>query len=572
MCFHYGASVKISTALTQGTTGGFSILRGGGGLWRVTALFIAVCVSIPVLVVTSSVFVPTGEVWDHLAATVLPRYMMNSALLLVGVGIGTFIVGVGTAWLVTMYQFPGRALFEWALILPFAVPAYVLAYTYTGIFEFAGPVQTMLREAFGWSRHDYWFPEVRSLGGAAWMMTFVLYPYVYLLSRAAFIEQSVCVIEVSRTLGCGRLESFVSVGLPLARPAIVAGMTFALIETLNDFGTVQYFAVDTLTTGIFRTWIGLGQPVAAAQLAAILMSFVFAVVLLERWTRGHAKVHHTSTRHQNLPRFRLPMVLALATSLVCFLPIFFGFLLPGSALIIWSIETAEEMLNADFFTYAFNSFLLASVTAALAVLIGLFLAYGQRLRSGFVMTAATRIASLGYAIPGAVIAVGVLIVYTSVDRTIDGWFQEAFGISTGLLLTGTIAGVVIAYLVRFLAISLNTAEAGLAKITPNMDAAARTMGHAPGTVLRRVHAPLMWGSVLTAAMLVFVDVMKELPATIILRPFNFDTLAIRAYQLASDERLADSSNSALAIVLVGIIPVIALSVAIARSRAGHGRD
>ena len=571
MCFHYGDSVSFSAALKQGTTTGYFLSRGGG-LWCIAALFIAVCVSIPVLVVTSSVFVPTGEVWDHLAATVLPRYMTNSALLLVGVGIGTFIVGVGTAWLVTMYQFPGRALFEWALILPFAVPAYVLAYTYTGIFEFAGPVQTMMRDAFDWSRHDYWFPAVRSLSGAMWMMTFVLYPYVYLLSRAAFIEQSFCVFEVSRTLGCTRLKSFFSVGLPLARPAIVAGMTFALIETLNDFGTVEYFGVDTLTTGIFRTWIGLGQPVVAAQLAAVLMSFVFAVILLERWTRGHRKVHHTSTRYRTLPRFRLPVAMALGASLICFLPIFFGFLLPGSALIVWSIETAEEMLNADFFTYAFNSFLLASVTAALAVLIGLFLAYGQRLKPGFVMAAATKIASLGYAIPGAVIAVGVLIVYTTVDRTIDGWFREVFGISTGLILTGTVAGVVIAYLVRFLAISLSTAEAGLAKITPNMDAAARTLGHAPGTVLRRVHAPLMWGSVLTAAMLVFVDVMKELPATMILRPFNFDTLAIRAYQLASDERLADSSNSALAIVLVGVIPVIALSVAIARSRAGHVHD
>ncbi|MDC0033013.1 iron ABC transporter permease [Alphaproteobacteria bacterium] len=564
--------MNILIAHNRSAAAGFFSRQGNGSLWCIVALFIAVCVSIPVLVVTSSVFVPTGEVWNHLATTVLPRYMANSALLVVGVGVGTFVVGVGTAWLVTMYRFPGCSVFEWALILPFAVPAYVLAYTYTGIFEFAGPVQTMMREVFGWSRHDYWFPEVRSLGGAIWMMTFVLYPYVYLLSRAAFIEQSVCVIEVSRTLGCGRLESFVSVGLPLARPAIVAGMTFALIETLNDFGTVQYFAVDTLTTGIFRTWIGLGQPVAAAQLAAILMTFVFAVILLERWTRGNRKVHHTSTRHQMLPRFKLPVAMALGASLICFLPIVFGFLLPGSALVVWSIETAGEMLNADFMTYAFNSFLLAAVTAFLAVLIGLFLAYGQRLRPGLIMTTAIRISSLGYAIPGAVIAVGVLIVYTSVDRTTDGWFKEVFGFSTGLLLTGTIAGVVIAYLVRFLAISLSTADAGLAKITPNMDAAARTLGHAPGTVLLRVHAPLMWGSVLTAAMLVFVDVMKELPATIILRPFNFDTLAIRAYQLASDERLADSSNSALAIVLVGIIPVIALSIAIARSRPGHEND
>jgi iron(III) transport system permease protein len=570
--FILGAQVSLSSVVTLGPARGRFAPRGGGILWYAVALLIAGLVSIPVIVVASSVFVDTGEVWSHLASTVLPRYVSNSLILLAGVGIGTFVIGVGTAWLVTMYQFPGRVVFEWALFLPFAMPAYVLAYTYTGLFEFAGPFQTVLRETFGWTRHDYWFPQVRSLGGAIWMLTFVLYPYVYLLSRAAFIEQSVCVFEVSRTMGRTRLKTFFGVGLPLARPAIVAGLSFALIETLNDFGTVQYFAVDTFTTGIFRTWIGLGEPMAAIQLAAVLMIFVFAVVLIERWTRGPGKVHHTSSRHQTLPRFRLSAAFALGASLACFLPIFFGFLLPTGALVGWAIETAEEMINFSFLTYALNSFVLASLTAVLAVLFGLFLSYGQRLRGGMVMALATRIASMGYAIPGAVVAVGVLFVYASVDRVVGQWAQSVFGVSPGLILTGTVAGVVFAYLVRFLAISLSTTEAGLAKITPNMDAAARSLGHPPNVVLRKVHAPLMWGSLLTAAMLVFVDVMKELPATIILRPFNFDTLAIRAYQLASDERLADASSSALAIVLVGIIPVIMLSVAIARSRAGHRND
>lgn len=570
--FDSGEGGNLSSAIKLGTGRGRLSDHGGGTLWYVMALLVAALVSIPVIVVASSVFVPTGDVWAHLSSTVLPRYVSNSLILLAGVGIGTFVIGVGTAWLVTMYQFPGRVVFEWALFLPFAMPAYVLAYTYTGLFEFAGPFQTFLREAFDWTRHDYWFPPVRSLGGAIWMLTFVLYPYVYLLSRAAFIEQSVCVMEVSRTMGRTRLRTFFSVGLPLARPAIVAGLSFALIETLNDFGTVQYFAVDTFTTGIFRTWIGLGEPMAAIQLAAILMIFVFAVILLERWSRGAGRVHHTSSRHQTLPRFRLSTPLALAASLACFLPVLFGFLLPTSALVVWSVETAEQMINLDFLTYALNSFVLASLTAVLAVAVGLFLSYGQRLRGGFVMGMATRVSSMGYAVPGAVVAVGVLFVYASFDRTVGGWLQSAFGYSPGLILTGTVAGVVFAYLVRFLAISLSTTEAGLAKITPNMDAAARSLGHSPNAVLRKVHAPLMWGSLLTAAMLVFVDVMKELPATIILRPFNFDTLAIRAYQLASDERLADASSSALAIVLVGIVPVIMLSVAIARSRAGHRDD
>jgi iron(III) transport system permease protein len=548
------------------------VRRAAGG-WPVFAIAVALLVSVPIVVVLGTVFVPTGDIWAHLASTVLPRYVANSLWLMVGVGAGTLVIGVGTAWLVTMYRFPGRGVFEWALLLPFAVPAYVLAYTYTGLFDFAGPIQVALREIFGWSsRADYWFPEIRSLGGAIWMMTFVLYPYVYLLSRAAFLEQSVCVLEVSRTLGCTRWRSFRHVALPLARPGIVAGLTFALIEALADFGTVDYFAVDTFTTGIFRTWIGLGAPMAAAQLGAILMLFVFAIVLLERMSRGKGRVHHTSTRYRGLPEFRLSGARAFGAQVVCFLPIFCGFLLPGAALLKWSIETADTMINADFLKYALNSFTLAAVTALLAVAVALLLGYGYRLAPTRVMKASMRVASMGYAVPGAVIAVGVLIVYTRVDHAIDYAMQGLFGISTGLLLTGTIAGIVFAYLVRFLAISLNTTEAGLAKITPSMDAAARTLGHTPGQVLRRVHAPLMWGSVLTAGMLVFVDVMKELPATLLLRPFNFDTLAIRTYQLASDERLADSSSAALAIVLVGIVPVIMLSVAIARSRAGHADD
>ena len=302
------------------------------------------------------------------------------------------------------------------------------------------------------------------------------------------------------------------------------------------------------------------------------MLFVLAVLVLERLSRGKSKVHATSTRHQALPRYVLSRPAAWAAALSCFLPVFFGFLLPATALVLWSIETAPQMIDAGFFKYALNSFLLASVTAGLAVLLGVFLAYGSRLQPGPVMSFATRIAALGYAVPGAVIAVGVLIVYTSIDRVLLDWLKAAFGLTPGLLLTGTVAGVVLAYLVRFLAVSLSTVDAGLAKITPSMDAAARTLGYPPRAVVRRVHVPLMWGSLLTAAMLVFVDVMKELPATIILRPFNFDTLAIRAYQLASDERLADASSASLAIVLVGIIPVIALSVAIARSRAGHGDD
>ncbi|MGE3934291.1 MAG: ABC transporter permease [Rhodospirillaceae bacterium] len=529
----------------------------------------AALLALPVLVVGGYIFAPTGGVWDHLVDTVLTRYVVNSAALLVGVGVGTFVIGVGTAWLVTMCRFPGQKVFEWALLLPFALPAYVIAYTYTGLLDFAGPVQTALREAFGWSRQDYWFPAIRSIEGAIAMMTLVLYPYVYLLARAAFLEQSVCALEVARTLGRGAWRCFFSIALPLARPAIAAGLSLALMEALADFGTVSYFAVDTFTTGIYRAWSGLGQPAAAAQLSAVLLGFVLLVMVAERLSRGRARFHHTTSRYRHLPGYRLRGAAAAAAVAACALPILLGFLVPAGFLLAWSVETADTMIDASFVRIAANSLLLAVVTAVLAVAVALLLGYGARLHRSPAVQAATRVAAMGYAIPGSVIAIGILLVSTRFDHAIDGWARGLVGVATGLILTGTLAGIVYAYLVRFMAVSLNAIDASLAKVTPSMDAAARTLGCRPGAVLRRVHAPLMKGSVLTAAILVFVDVMKELPATIILRPFNLDTLAIRTYQLVSDERLHDASSAALAIVLFGIVPVILLSLAIARSRPGE---
>jgi iron(III) transport system permease protein len=534
------------------------------------ALAVAAFVAIPVIVIAAHAFVPTGDVWDHLAATVLPRYLRNTVWLILGVGVGTAVIGVGAAWLVTACRFPGRGIFEWALLLPFAVPAYILAYTYTGVLDTPGPVQAALRDAFGWRVGEYWFPQVRSLGGAAAMLCLTLYPYVYLLARAAFLEQSVCVLEVSRTLGRGPWRSFVSVAVPLARPAIMAGLALVLIETLNDFGTVAYFAVDTFTTGIYRTWFGLGQAAAAAQLACILMLFVGALMLLERWSRRGARFYHTTTRYRALPAFPLHGVRAAAAVVACATPIALGFLLPGAVLLGWAVETADRTIDARFLRYALNSFALAAVTAGIAVGVGLFLSSTLRLRPSPVLLSAVRIAGLGYAIPGSVIAVGALFVSSWVDGAVDGWAREHLGRSTGLIFTGTVAGVVGAYLVRFLAISYNTLEASLAKVTPSLDSAARTLGSRPGAMLWRIHLPLMRGSMMTAGVLVFVDVMKELPATIMMRPFDFDTLAIRAYQLASDEQLREASAAALGIVLVGIVPVILLSIAIARTRPGHG--
>lgn len=540
--------------------------------WSLFVLFVASLVSIPVLVVFANVFRPAGEVWQHLVSTVLADYIINSLWLMIGVGVGTLSIGVATAWLCSMCYFPGRRIFEWALLLPMAIPAYIIAYTYNGMFEFAGPVQTALRDFFGWSRDDYWFPEVRSIGGAISMMSLVLYPYVYLLTRAAFLEQSVCVLEASRTLGRSPWRSFTDVALPLARPAIIAGVSLAMMEALSDYGTVQYFGVSTFTTGIFRTWFGLGDSSAAAQLAAILMTFIFVLVIAERWSRGKARFHHTSTRYRKLPGHQLHGWYAWLAFIICSTTVFLGFLLPASQLLIWTIETGNEMIDARFLTLTLNTISLAATAAVLTVVLALIMAFGVRIKATPVMNFSVRVASLGYAVPGAVIAVGVLLPFAWFDNTVDAWMRSTFNISTGLLLSGTLVALIFAYLVRFLAVSLNTVEASLAKVTPGMDEAARTLGLRPSKTLIRVHIPMIWGSLLTAAILVFVDVMKELPATLILRPFNFNTLAVRAYELASDERLADSASAALAIVLAGIVPVVLLSIAITRSRPGSAHE
>lgn len=527
-------------------------------LWRSGVLLVALVLALPVGTVFSFVFYPAGEVWRHLAETVLRDYIVNSLLLMLGVAVGTLLIGVSTAWLVTLCRFPGRKILEWALLLPLAFPAYIIAYTYTGMFDVAGPVQTGLREAFGWSYGEYWFPEIRSLGGAIAMLSLVLYPYVYLLARAAFLEQPVHAIDASRILGSGSWGSFFRVSLPSARPAIIAGLSLALMETLADYGTVQYFGVSTFTTGIFRTWFGLDDSAAAAQLSALLMAFVLVLIITERVSRKQARYHDVQ-RHAPLPSYPLGGVRAALAVALCALPVFLGFLLPGGQLLSWAYASAGEMLDGGFLTLVWHSVGLAGGASLLALGLALFMAYGKRLRNSAEVILSVRLAGMGYAVPGTVIAVGVMLPLSWVDNAVDAWAREQLGWSTGLIFSGTLFALMFAYMVRFLAVSLQTVEAGLGKIRPAMDDTARILGCKPTQVLRRVHIPMMRRSLLAALLLVFVDVMKELPATLILRPFNFNTLAVRAYELASDERLTDSSTAAVAIVLVGIIPVILLS-------------
>ncbi len=533
--------------------------------WSVLALGLAALVGLPVLVVFASLLFPNIEIWRHLASTVLTGYIVNTVILASGVAIGVSAIGVGTAWLVTMCRFPGRPLFEWALLLPFAVPTYIIGYTYTDLLQYAGPVQTWLREVMDWSRQDYWFPDIRSLGGAMVVMTLVLYPYVYLLARAAFLSQSSCLLDVSRTLGRGPWRHFIEVAVPMARPAIAGGVALALMETMADFGTVDYFGISTFTTGVYRTWFALGEPVAAAQLAAILMLFVLTMLWIERQSRAKARYDHT-TAMRPLTCYELKGKRKYLATIACLAPVFLGFVLPVLVLGRMSLESEQGLFQASFFDLALNSFSLAAIAAVLTVTMAVLVAFGMRLRPTRLMTGATRVAALGYAIPGTVIAVGVLIPFARFDNALNGWMQAQFGISTGLLLTGTVAGLLFAYVVRFLAVAMNSVEAGFSKVNGHLDDAARILGQRQGGILLRIHLPLLQGALLTGLVIVFVDVLKELPATLIVRPFNVETLAVRVYQYASDERLAEAAAPALAIVAVGLLPVILLSRAIARSR------
>jgi len=531
------------------------------------SLLTAVVIGWPVAYVFTHLFrLDTGQTWAHLTATVLPEYLLNTLLLASAVAVGVVLVGVAVAWLTAMCDFPGRKVFEWALILPMAMPAYVLAYVYTDFLQFAGPLQSGLRAWFDWRKGDYGFPDVRSLSGAVGMFICVLYPYVYLMARTAFLERASGMLEVARTLGCGPWRSFFRLSLPLARPAIAGGASLAVMETLADYGTVAYFGVPTFTTGIYRAWFSLGDRLAAAQLAASLLTCIVLLLLLEQLTRGGARFHDTTLRHRRLLGNRLQGWRAGLAALVCALPLIFGFLLPAGLLMRLVLADSETLLGEHFLRLASNSFLLAVLTAGLAVILALLLAYGARLSRNLLAPLLNRLVGLGYAVPGSVIAVGVLIPVTRLDQWLNSQWQTWFGNDPGLLLTGGIAALVYAYLVRFLAVALQSIVGGLSKITSNMDDAARGLGLSALATLRRVHLPLLRGSVFTAALLVFVDVMKELPATLVMRPFDFDTLATQAFNLAADERLSEAAAVSLGIVVVGLLPLIALSRQIARSR------
>ncbi len=550
-------------------------------VWSLATVLFALLMMLPIGSVLLGVFSDTRAVWQHLITTVLGEYIGNSLTLMLGVGLGVTIVGTGCAWLVTMCQFWGRSLFQWALLLPLAAPAYILAYTYTELLEYYGPLQSMLRQGFGWkSAQDYWFPNVRSMPGAILMLVLVLYPYVYLLARSAFLNQSTITLEASRSLGCTPWQGFLKVALPMARPAIVAGLSLALMETLNDYGTVEFFAVPTFTVGIFRTWLGQGERATAMQLALLLLSFIAVLVVFERQSRQRQRFYQSS-RTLEPQRYQLQNWHQWGAIVACSLPILLGFGVPVGVLISliqgdrsasptsnasndgdYGTATSGEFLaNASdpFWSYATNSFTLAATAATIAVIIAVILAYSQRLRPSQLNRWAIQGATLGYAIPGAVIAIGAMIPLGKFDNALDAWMRSQFNVSTGLLLSGTIFALVFAYLVRFLAVGYGAIESSLNTIKPNLDNAARSLGLNTLQTLFQIHLPLMRSGLISAAILVFVDVMKELPVTLIMRPLNYDTLAVRVFNLASDERLSEAALPALAIIVVGLLPVLVLS-------------
>jgi len=536
--------------------------------WYHATWVVALLVALPVISVFYLALFPRENIWPHLASTVLPHYIKTTLLLMLGVGTLSAVIGVSSAWLVTMCRFPGRKIFEWALLLPFAVPAYVIAYVYTDLLEYAGPLQMWLRELFGWqTARDYWFPDIRTLGGAILMLSLVLYPYVYLMARASFLEQSNSIRDASRILGCNSWQSFYRISLPLSRPAIAVGLSLVLMETLNDFGTVDFFAVKSLSAGIYDTWLNMNNLGGAAQIASMMMIFVVMLITLERIARSKQRQFHSADRFQALEAFNLTGGKAIAATLTCLLPVLCGFAVPVVVLADYAWLHIDQLWSEGFVRYAANSFLLSATAAVATVVIAILLAYSKRLhheRKSLVN--AVRFSSLGYAMPGAVLAIGVIIPLAAFDNSLDGFMRQTFGISTGLLLSGTVFAVVFAYVVRFLAVSTGAIDSSLAKVTPSMDMASRSLGQTPAQTLFRVHLPLIRGGMTTALLVVFVDCMKELPATLILRPFNFDTLATFVYQYASDEMLEECALAALLIVIVGILPVILLSRSISGTR------
>ncbi|SFI62627.1 ABC transporter permease [Celeribacter neptunius] len=528
--------------------------------WSAGAALIAAIVLMPLLAVVWIAFHPSDNIWPHLISTTLPRYLRSTAVLALGVAALAACVGTGAAWLVTMYRFPLSKALEWLLLLPLAIPAYVGAYALVDFFEYAGPVQGTLRQLFGWqSARDYWFPEIRSLGSAIIVLAAALTPYVFLLTRAAFREQSGSVYETARALGAGPFARFFRVGLPLARPAIAAGTAIVMMETVSDFGTVSYFSVQTLTTGIFSTWLEGGNAGGAAQIASVVLIVVFALVAFEKGSRGRGRFYQGARQARPVTAIRLTGWQGLLAMALCALPFLVGFVLPVGVITHHAIGEPEQWLAPGLVTALTNTLTVAGTAAVLTVLAALFMVYGVRLTGRRLPRLILPFTTLGYAAPGAVLGIGILFPLAGLDHWLADGIAALTGHDPGLLLTGSAVAIILAYMVRFFAIAQGATDAAMGRVAPSLPMAARSLGQTLGGTLRRVYVPLIRGSVGTALLLVFVDCVKELPATLLLRPFNYNTLATRVYEKASLEHLEQASPAALLVIAVGLLAVLLMA-------------
>ncbi|TMV89474.1 iron ABC transporter permease [Thioclava sp. BHET1] len=535
-------------------------LRGSGGIWSAGALAIAALVLAPLLAVVVMALDPRENIWPHLIATTLPRYLSNTAILSLGVGVLSAAIGAGAAWLVVMYRFPGRRVLQWLLLFPLAIPAYVGAYALTDFLDYSGPVQTALRGAFGWaSARDYWFPEIRSREAAIVVLAGALYPYTYLITRAGLREQSGASYEVARALGAGPFALFWRVGLPLARPAIAAGAAIAMMETVADYGVVAHFGVQTLTTGIFATWLEGGNAGGAAQLALLILAVVFALFALEKASRRKARYFQSARQSRPVMPMSLRGGAGWLACALCALPVAFGFVLPVAVMAGHALDNPQAWFGRGLGLALWHTLTTGGAAALLTVGMALFMVYGVRMTGRALPARLLPFTTLGYAAPGAVLAVGILIPLAVFDHALADTVLALSGHDPGLLLTGSAAAIVLAYVVRFFAIAQGATDAAFGRVPPSLPMAARSLGRGAGGVLRAVYLPLMRGSIGSALLLVFVDCVKELPATLLLRPFNYETLATRVQEKASLERLGEASPAALLVSLVGLLAVLVLA-------------
>ncbi len=530
--------------------------------WQITPVVLFLIFIAPVIIVLSSLFGEYSDNWTHLYNYVLTGYILNSLWLVIGVSICVLIIGVGTAWLVTSYNFTGKNFFEWALILPFAVPPYILAYTFTGLFDTFGTANNLIRDIFFLGDDFTFFPKVRNIYGAIIVFSFTLYPYVYLVSRMAFINQSRSILESGRTLGFNQFQVFYKLAVPMIRPAIVAGLMLVIMETLSDFGAVDHFAIATFTTGIFRTWYGMYDLETAMQLASLLLIFVTIFIFIERRSRRKAAFSIAGSVYKPLKLSQLTGYKNLLAFIACLLPIFIGFILPVLELSYWALNYKLDFFNQKFISTALNTLYLSIAAAFLCTLLALIINFSIRYKTNNFLKFLSSFLTVGYAVPGLILAIGVMRLLTFLDRNFT---IEIFN----LVLTGSLVGLMMAYIIKSYALSSTTFDAGYERISPRIDDVARSLKTSGWNLLSKVHVPLLKTSFLTSMLLVVAEVIKELPATLILRPFNFDTLAVSTYIYAAEERMYDAAAPSISIVLVGLIPIIILTRLIRTSRPAN---